>query len=139
MAVCFDSPGGEDYLVDGEYRAIEARVADYDTLDIGGSYACGIVDGNIYCWGISVDYNIDSHPTTGGWKDLSMNNVHGCALSEQGRIECWGSEFFVPTIPESENADIIEITTPHDGVCAVKSDNSVHCWGPWADDVPDGL
>jgi hypothetical protein len=124
--------------------------------DFAGNVLAGCLlddDGQPFCW--SLDEVEDETPLTTEFVQLSLNGNYACGLTESGGYDCWGNvdpvvEFAHPPddtvlyTPREVNAMGFEYQTfTHGeyGVCAIKDDRTVVCWGdePSAADAPADL
>jgi Regulator of Chromosome Condensation (RCC1) repeat protein len=150
---CFGSDGASRAPA-GAFRAIAAAPG----------HTCGIsVDGSMRCWGatdqalpgklvaisagILFDCAIDENghvsctwsvnpPTTGGFTQVSVSQVHACGLSN-GLATCWGlggSSKLRPRQPP--DGLFTSIHVDDDSSCGLRPDGTLVCWGSleWPDE-----
>jgi alpha-tubulin suppressor-like RCC1 family protein len=134
-------------------------------LDAGGRLTCALLEtGVVRCWGGGplLGYGVNTlvlHdpsangdvPLGGLVKQISVNNVHACALMESGKIRCWGwnlsdaltdlmrmfargdtrgdapGEMPPPDVPLPEEA--IAVSTGSSYTCAIGASQAIYCWG----------
>jgi alpha-tubulin suppressor-like RCC1 family protein len=100
-----DTPDPEPTLIDNSALGIVQQVA------VGTDHSCALrEDGRVLCWGgnyrgqLGNSVNIDTvtpnpAPTLvdngelGTVRRLAIGNFHSCALRDDGRVLCWGSNF----------------------------------------------
>nr|BFD64279.1 hypothetical protein BdHM001_29600 [Bdellovibrio sp. HM001] len=126
-------------------------------LDIAAGYriACAIdeVTGvrSVKCWGRTQSTSSEVPVTvTGLPADISSISVngsiaadvrHGCGLSEQGLVYCWGSNFrsrrglssgavtWTSANPVSLPVKAVKVQAGTDTTCALGEDQNLYCWG----------
>lgn len=111
-------------------------------------------DGELWCWGLNSDgqtgdlngsYHLSPVQVDGtGWTDVSTGFYHTCALKNDGSLWCWGGNesgqlgsASVPTGQGSQSAVAVQldgntwksVSSGQSHTCAVKTDNSLWCWG----------
>jgi alpha-tubulin suppressor-like RCC1 family protein len=133
-------------------------------LALGATHSCAVrEDGRALCWGNnqvgqlgSGINNGTSSPTPAptliddgalaGVRQLALGYGHSCALRDDGRVLCWGQNFYgqlgnstnagtttpnpVPTLIDNaalEDVRQIALGTYHS--CALRNDGRVLCWG----------
>lgn len=99
-------------LGDGSYvqrtlpTEIQGAYTDWDLVDAGDLYSCGLRKGVAYCWGSSAANRLGvtgtpeanystPQPVSGGisdWVMLESSSSHTCGLRSDDRIWCWGDE-----------------------------------------------
>lgn len=122
----------------------------------GEAFSCGIKsDKSLWCWG-SNDYgNLGdgsstdrSTPTAisggGSWKDVALGSVSACAIKADDSIWCWGANWYGNLGDGTYNDSSVPVLISGGGswkqisingdwgddtVCAIKSDDTLHCWG----------
>lgn len=127
----------------------------------GGENSCGVqTDGSLWCWGANYDGQIGDgtdgginrklEPTqisaTDTWSEIAVGNYHVCALSDSGQLQCWGyggdgqignGSWTTPVnLPASVlNSDLpwLMVSAGDRHSCAIKSNNTLWCWGRGAD------
>ena len=98
-------------------------------------------DGAVICWGVGTkrdqferDGDFDQavtplEPSAGGvvFKALSVGAYHSCALSEVGRVRCWGDQRFGQSVVPDETFSMISAGGAH--TCGLTLTQDVICWG----------
>lgn len=114
-------------------------------LAAGNRFSCMIIDEGIRCWGEIPETNkndvLFGQSELNLPKLLSVGHNHGCAVSTDNHIKCWGENLFGETNPPQGIGNISEISSGMNNTCAI-ADGRVHCWGlntTGSLDVPDGL
>ncbi|MBY0515847.1 MAG: hypothetical protein K2P81_02985 [Bacteriovoracaceae bacterium] len=87
---------------------INIDVSDPLVIRAGNGFSCGLLDGNVKCWGqgnllgrgSTVNYGGVGQPVSGlanidlgtGWvtQKIDVGAQHACALSTAGQVKCWG-------------------------------------------------
>lgn len=132
----------------------------FKTVSAGVNHACGLeVSGKVYCWGKNDTHRLgngnssDSEsPVLVGFdpalrfQSVGAGENHGCALSSDDKIYCWGSNEFGQlgnnwTMPSTANTP--QEVVPSDGAlnsfrtlsvgknfnCAIHKNGKTYCWG----------
>lgn len=127
------------------------------SLDAGDSHTCGIVNGDVFCWGDNTHGQLGTADTAAKPRptridlstipatshrsatDISAGKNHTCAVIE-GDAWCWGSNEYNQlgragagsNVPErvnlGTNAAVTAISAGHDHTCAVVN-GQARCWG----------
>lgn len=125
-------------------------------VERGGS-GCVLGDGEVWCWGADRSNRLTpggptqparAHATTeprrldlpGKVLDVTIGARHGCALVEDGTVQCWGINNVGQLGPTADREQPEPRTVPGlDRVkaiaggefhnCALRADHSVWCWG----------
>ncbi|HEU4537863.1 MAG TPA: hypothetical protein VFS00_27275, partial [Polyangiaceae bacterium] len=133
-------------------------------LALGDHHSCALRDdGRVLCWGLNragqlgTDANVESFDGTpvpaliesgplGAAKQVAAGYLHGCALRDDGRVLCWGNNYFgqlgisantateTPT-PEPALLDVgdlgvvRQVSLGERHTCALRNDGRVLCWG----------
>lgn len=147
---------GGNVLVPGPVTGLESGAI---SLSLGDRTACAVtVSGGAKCWGdadpgmlgngMSSGYSntpVDVSGLTSGVAAISVGLIHACALTLDGRVYCWGSNYYgflgsdaVPVGPEKFSAvpvlltgmpQVKAISTGTFSSCALTVDETVWCWG----------
>jgi alpha-tubulin suppressor-like RCC1 family protein len=128
----------------------EATLAtDWAQVSMEAWSTCGVkTGGQLYCWGNSAgDGTTMDRPlpqpvgTDTDWKQVSPGDLVTCAVKTGGTLWCWGDNGFYELADGTTQAkyDPRQVGTDSDwsmvstgtnyGVCAIKSDKSLWCWG----------
>lgn len=161
VGYCLEPP---DDLIVKDSDAPYHRIPDGETIgevDSGGSFACGLRagDGSLVCWGplahrehtpidcTNTPWSGQTEPPLGSFVDLDVGKYTACALSERGRLSCWG----VGSLDDDRDALNCEQrlnygqAVPSDGegyrqvsvgvhhACAIDAASNVKCWGAGAE------
>ncbi len=123
-------------------------------LAAGPRTACAILsDGSMKCWGINskgelgqgaaTAYNPIPAPVVSLEKFVNLDGGYGhtCAVTNKGRVACWGEsgngrlgnnessiDLSVPTYAYNVS-NAVKVTTGDRHTCAVLKDGTVKCWG----------
>ena len=125
-------------------------------------HSCGIKsDRTIWCWGSNgngrTGLNTGAGNTLvpaqisggGTWKALSVASFHVCAIKSDDTLHCWGSNNYGASGQNVAFGDTLvptevfgggqwkqvsargfgSFSMSYDSTCAVKSDNTLYCWG----------
>jgi alpha-tubulin suppressor-like RCC1 family protein len=153
--------GVDALLRDGAYGERQSEVprkipalTGYDDLATNYSAFCGVKDGVASCWGESYSLvpgfrgNAD-HPVAatipGRVRKVRVGDLHACALTDDGRVYCWGSNT-AGSLGRTTGGEAHE--TPGPGLvddlpravdlwvggttsCALTDARELRCWGRW--------
>jgi Regulator of chromosome condensation (RCC1) repeat len=109
----------------------------FTAIEIAGDdTVCGITTaGTVQCFRAG-PYGATNRPTTGVFVDIDTDNVHSCALRDDGQVRCWGRYMgfmagdygwaFSPA--GTFKAISVESAT----ACGVRTNDTVTCWGGYA-------
>ena len=162
---------GIDNTTDQSYPGVDINTSRIQSdqflqIDAGREFSCALLAASngrerINCWGdgfyAQLGYYSDSYKEKPGsyisghndLLDVSLGDLHGCALKANGQVICWGwkadgrvgdgavsnllsrSE---PKIVRSSSSKaklkkVIQITSGYHHSCALKFDGTVWCWG----------
>jgi len=127
----------------------------WKTASIGSDHSCGIDENYIlFCWGSNASYNFASDKPKSSkspvpvnidgvdsWAQISVNADDSCAIDSVGQLYCWGSfsaTLGKPTsfgvklnkvISSENNSKWKSVNVNSSNVCALKTDNTLWCWG----------
>ncbi|MBN1608447.1 MAG: hypothetical protein JW940_17580 [Polyangiaceae bacterium] len=103
--------GPKDWQAPGVDRVELPQLSGISSLRLQGHHYCGIKEGRVLCWG------------------MNSEGVLGYSTTEPCPYGAW----FVPcsTHPQPVPGldQVIDLTLPEHGGCALKADGSVWCWG----------
>ena len=145
------------------FRAsIPPEAAGQDVLGLasGSAHSCAYsVEGEVFCWGDNSGGQLgngNSDVTTGSVRlvglgpsvgrrvaDVAAGSQHTCALTEAGRVWCWGRNFngqvgdgttqprFRPVEATGNlvGLKVVQVTAGGAHTCALTDDGEVWCWG----------
>ena len=113
---------------------VQSITSDHDIVSAGRFHTCGIhkrngieLGGTVKCWGYN-DYG-QASPPYGMFTQVSSGHFHSCAISIDGRVECWGA---ITGGPQSQHKHetYYQICSGERHSCAIKRhDGYVECWG----------
>ena len=124
---------------------------DWRQLSLGGYISCAIkLDGSLWCWGESLasadDIALSAPERVNDdidWRSIDVGTYHACAIKVDGSLWCWGKNLdgqigigfstvdaYVPA-PRRVGTDFDWLSVKAGGwhTCAIKTDNSLWCWG----------
>ncbi len=121
---------------------------------LGGYFLCAIIgSGAVQCLG-GDDYNSPLRPVTDvagnpltGVVGVSNQFNHGCDVLDDGRLMCWGSNYygqlgngsyaeygpplddFLRAVQVTGLDDVVQVATGTNFTCALDSSGQLYCWG----------
>ncbi len=111
-------------------------------IDGGHDATCGLDwDKHLHCWGGNPDFDFDSVPTDVEFESIDMQMTHGCGITTDKRIECFGqANHIVEYAPkDSGYIDLVQSYALSEFIrhdqgqglysCGLKEDGEVICWG----------
>jgi len=142
-------------------------LTDVSQISVGISYTCALkTDGTVYCWGGNGSGQLGDNTTINRYtpvqvkgiggegyltdvSQISLGDVHTCALKTNGTVYCWGHNVEgqlgdntnenkkTPVQVQGINGEgyllnIVQIGLGGGGwghTCALKTDGTVYCWG----------
>ena len=104
------------------------------------------LNGKVYCWGNDENGQLGNGSTgstiyPGEVRNLSdvvqvsAGALHACALTQQGRIACWGSRLGHSSEPNSHvpvwvsGENYVQVSSGGQHTCGLRSNGKVYCWG----------
>ncbi len=116
--------------IGSRYNAINAlSVSDFTQVDAYWYRMCALHEGgDLSCWDDATETAIAT-----GVESFSVGKHHRCVIySADHTIECFGTD--TDGCVSGPNADpstnFSRVTTGNGSTCALKSDGTIHCWGP---------
>ena len=130
----------------------------FNDVSCGQGHTCAVaLDGALYCWGrnsnselglgsgVAEQLRSPSRVGTSLYRSVVAGQSHTCAITREGQIACWGDDpdadgdagpcglpgsmrIDVPTVIDART-DWLELATDTFHSCAIRSDNTLHCWG----------
>lgn len=123
----------------------------FSKVAAGGAHSCGILAGELYCWGANAsgqlglgDTSGRSTPTLVGGAlanktvtDITAGGSHTCALTSGDGLYCWGENGYGQVgvgggadrlTPQSVASDVSAISAGANHTCGVQA-GVVYCWG----------
>jgi len=95
-------------------------------FSLGMRLACGVTAaGAVVCWGPNIA-EIRVPPPTSGVRSVHVGASAGCALMEDGRAACFGSEID-PSLDPPEHR-FRELAPGYRSSCGISTDDLVWCW-----------
>lgn len=123
----------------------------FTEVSSGGSHSCGIVDGDLYCWGVNSSGQLgigstvsQTQPTlvVGALANKTVTAVtaggsHTCALTSDDTLYCWGDNTYgqlglgnttTQSLPQQVATAVSVVSAGTSHTCGVQ-DGIVYCWG----------
>jgi len=127
-------------------------------VSVGQGHTCAVaLDGALYCWGRNTHRELGLGPMspeqvrapsrvdTSLYRSVIAGQSHTCAITREGQLACWGADedadgdatagglpgsgvIEVPTLIDART-DWLEVSTDTFHACAIRSNNTLHCWG----------
>lgn len=122
-----------------------------DVTAMQGTF-CGVRDGDVLCWGDLWSIVSGAHARTDaprslglhGAKRVRLGQSHGCALTTDGAISCFGHDYsgalghaaarsYDASPPEAVGGvpRAVDLAVGSAMSCAIAKDAEVWCWGSW--------
>ena len=126
-------------------------------ISAGSAHTCALTAaGGVKCWGsagllgdgrpIPSDGGIFSGPVdvtglTSGVASISASPIHTCAVTQAGRVKCWGFGFYamdgtqnqiysaVPTDVAGLTTGVVAVSAGESHDCALTQAGRIKCWG----------
>jgi alpha-tubulin suppressor-like RCC1 family protein len=134
--------------------AESTSATDWAQIDAGTAHTCAVkTGGTLYCWGLGTFGRLGNNSTESSslpareassgtdWSQVSAGSNHTCAVTDAGRLYCWGSglngrlgnndtaESMVPVSEATQAQDWAQVSAGGNHTCAVKADGRLFCWG----------
>ena len=126
----------EDETVEHDVTADQCESGQRNWIDVStsGSTACAIEEGGaLTCW-VSGVASLANVPTAGNWREVSVDQYYGCAISAtDNQVTCWrftnvfnlGQATPLPGAFRSISAGAVQ-------TCGIRTNGTIGCWGGWA-------
>ena len=121
------------------------------------SFTCAVSTGNsVFCWGFNADGQTGVSSGTSSVtsptqvaslgttvESVSVGASNSCVVTTSNAVRCWGTNTYgqlgtavtigqathIPTAINNLSGTFTSVSVGDFGVCAMKSDRSIHCWG----------
>ena len=126
-------------------------------LAAGFRHSCGIISGEVHCWGRDFEDQLgDGSPVSGisNASDVVAGREHSCTLLQSGEVKCWGrngsgqlgdgsNQNSASPVAVEGLEDAVQIGAGQNHNCALSEGGAVSCWGDDGESVnsaaPDGI
>jgi len=130
-------------------------------ISTGGRFACALSSGSsVQCWGNNFQGQLGSGDDkqyklpifvkgldAAQIKEITTGDMHACALTTQGKVQCWGDNFrgqlgigkvdptgiylpqYVKDLGENTNNPVLHIAAGPMYTCAIVEIGHIMCWG----------
>lgn len=112
----------------------------FSSITSDGEYCnCGITtDDEIACWGSSSVNSCEA--PEGSYSKISMTRNNWCAISLDGDMECWQSDYYHKAIiPPKATYNSFIANQSNSGFCYQYEDGAFQCLGLYEDEISDDL
>lgn len=104
---------------------------DFVAADSGHRWGCGLrAGGEVVCWGTPQWLGV-GNPPPGPWPPppgpfdaVAVGDLVACARRPDGTVHCFG-----PSAPRGTMGRFLSVSRAGEGVCGVRVDGAVACWG----------
>jgi alpha-tubulin suppressor-like RCC1 family protein len=135
--------------------AVEVRrISTATQVAAGGGHTCALLsNGTVECWGASdkgqlgngstYEYGFPAPVEVTGIQtatQVAVGEAHTCALLTDGRVECWGYNYYgqlgdgstddsATPVEAKGISNATQVSAGYQFTCALLSDGTVRCWG----------
>jgi hypothetical protein len=144
--VCWGSNDPFSWLAPGAQQGVFnlGAASNYEDVIVGNLAACLLIRGEAACWGLSSSFDpggdsqyafLDPTYITLPSDIVQLSTGYRtCAVSENGRVSCWGQTVATPTVIEDasgplEDVQQVAVSWATGTSCAVLGNGRVMCWG----------
>ncbi|MBX3233637.1 MAG: hypothetical protein KIT84_21055 [Labilithrix sp.] len=113
------------------------------SLSAGSAFSCAVKDGRPYCWGSNGSRQVSGAlvPSVeapvvardiAGVRRVEAGVYHACAVTDAGRVRCWGDDRYRQSASERDVPgieDAIDVAVGEWHSCALLKSTKVLCWG----------
>ena len=123
--------------------------ATWSSMNGGSQHSCGTqLNGTMWCWGRNSNGQLAQDPalteslvpvqvgTATDWEQTSVGRYLSCGI-RGGQLWCWGDSFATTVTQIGTDADWRQISIGEDRLCAVKDTNTLWCWDPTRNQMPN--
>lgn len=109
---------------------------------VGFSHACALLSGEVKCWGNDYASQLGDGSVVDA-VDVSAGSGFGCAVIDDGSVECWGKNQYLGHGSTSDTStaapvtvtgisDAEQVYSGANSSCVILAGGSVRCWGDGA-------
>jgi len=123
------------HMEDGHGVEFPPVAGPYAALSTGLSEgACGVLEttGELHCW--PADVTFSQPPDDGPYVDVAVGFHNACAVTEDGRVQCWGAGCEDPASTFGQcgapsGLPFTQVQGSYHHGCGVTAEDEVRCWG----------
>lgn len=147
--------GPNDEIKNADYATkISALPSSIQAISVGNNFTCAAPkSGGVLCWGLNTNGELGNQKQLSSTVPITVDGItenvialtsgtsHTCALTEDGKVKCWGNnpKGQVSPTDRSKNLytatqvtplpEVTQITTSDNFSCALSVSGAVYCWG----------
>ncbi len=102
------------------------------SIDAYGDRTCVTTNiGTIWCWGDGDDPKEVTDSAINGFvaKTVTIGDAHGCIISIEDSVQCWGSNRYSQLGDLSSINNPNQISAGHQHTCVTEASGEIKCWG----------
>jgi len=131
---------------------IEDDVISASSIQTGNAFSCALTtERGIKCWGQNAYYQLGTvtpeansytpmavNGLQGGVREITIGSEHGCAITDDDTLYCWGSNAggqvgigstSTRVLPTAVMSNVKTAAANTKSTCAITNNNDIFCWG----------